>query len=1530
MAERIQGLTIGLDMETMGINRSLSEIKRSFRGLNSSIKLNTNNLRYGEKSVENYESTISSLNDDIVKQRKNLDDLGQKYKEAAADGNENSAAAQRLAAEYNKQADNLNYLERQLENAKKEYAEFQRQQEIQSSGLYKTGTRLTNFGDKLQVISGKTKEVGKSLTKWITMPAVGVASAAAGITTAFGWDRLTGLDSAQAQLKGLGYNTEEVGKITDHVTNAIDGGMTTMAEGTQVAAGAMAAGVEEGEELERYIKLVGDAAVGANRPVGDMAQIFNRVQGQGKLMTQELNMIEQGMPGFSQAMAKHLNVSQEEFREMVTAGEVSSEEFLDVMEDFAGGMAEAYADSWQGMVANTKAYIGQIGEKLLGGVFEKSKESLSQFIDILSSDAAATWAEETGKKIGDMFSNLVDKVKGAITWFMGLNSSQKKLIGSLGAVVVAAGPLLVALGTLGGVIGRISSGLGTFGINAANAGGLLRYLRVGFMSLTGPVGIAVAAIAGLATGLVLAYQKSETFRNVVNKIKDAFLNAVSGIKEFLTTNPQVLAFVDGVKKAFQTMKTLVSQAIHAVVSFFKQKIAEMKAFWDENGQMILQAFKNVFTGIKAVVSPVLNFLITIFQKTFPILKTILSAAFKVMLEIVKSVWGNIKGTINGGLKIIQGLIQTFSGIFTGDFSKMWEGIKNLFKGAIEFIWNFVQLMFWGKLLKGVVGFAKGFSKPLTSMWTSIKDLFSRVISWIVEFVKNSFTKMRQTIGSISSGIQKVLDTVWNFILNIIKKVVQAIFNFVKNRFTAMHDTISTIFSATRKFISTVWNAILSFFKTIIKAIVDFVKSRFTNLRKSISTIFNAIKNFISTVWNAIYTFFKTIIKSIVDFVKNRFTSMKNNVSGIFSSISNITKKAWNAIKNYIINPVKKSVKWTMDKFNSFKTSVSKLFSKIKENVSGYVSDMVETIKGMPGRMKEGIRSGASKVMDGFLHVAHQMVRGIQKGVNGVIAGVNWAWEKLTSTKDKFKTWTIPFAWYRQSYAHGTKGHPDNSPALVGDGKGSNAGPELITRPNGEQYLSPSKPTVVPMEKGTHVTPAKKTKEMLANIPHYAWGTKAWDKVIDGIGNVKNSVVSKAKKAGSKIKDGTLWMGKKIKNGAKAILNKALEAVGIKTPKGDNKSARGLIKESFLKTKDAALEKIKEKLNELSFDGGGMNVFGSPFRKTSGYGMRWGKMHRGIDFAAPLGTAVKSATSGTVKQAGWGHSGSGYGNYGNVVSVMSGAYELLYTHLSKVLAKKGQGVTAGQKIGEVGSTGNSTGPHVHFEARKNGELGNTVDPSRFLKSAGKVSGNVKTWIKQAMARAGVSGKNWIDGLSFIIQKESSGNPKAVGAMTSTGTAKGLMQLKDFNISGNPFDPINNITAGIKYIKSRYGSIAKAVNWHKSHNWYASGGRIGSSGLYKLAEEGWPEYVIPTDPRRRTDAMKLLALAGKEIQGNKRPQQLPNVSGTSNDNDIADKLDRLIELMENMPRGDIHFHDKNNSPSENARKVKQVQRQWALGL
>jgi murein DD-endopeptidase MepM/ murein hydrolase activator NlpD len=109
--------------------------------------------------------------------------------------------------------------------------------------------------------------------------------------------------------------------------------------------------------------------------------------------------------------------------------------------------------------------------------------------------------------------------------------------------------------------------------------------------------------------------------------------------------------------------------------------------------------------------------------------------------------------------------------------------------------------------------------------------------------------------------------------------------------------------------------------------------------------------------------------------------------------------------------------------------------------------------------------------------------------------------------------------------------------------------------------------------------------------------------------------------------------------------------------------------------------------------------------VSGFGMRWGRMHEGIDIAASLGTPIHAAASGTVIHAGW------LGGYGNLVVVDHGdGLATAYAHASAILVAVGQQVSQGDTLSLVGSTGNSSGPHLHFEVRVNGSA---VDPLLYL-------------------------------------------------------------------------------------------------------------------------------------------------------------------------------------------------------------------------
>lgn len=111
------------------------------------------------------------------------------------------------------------------------------------------------------------------------------------------------------------------------------------------------------------------------------------------------------------------------------------------------------------------------------------------------------------------------------------------------------------------------------------------------------------------------------------------------------------------------------------------------------------------------------------------------------------------------------------------------------------------------------------------------------------------------------------------------------------------------------------------------------------------------------------------------------------------------------------------------------------------------------------------------------------------------------------------------------------------------------------------------------------------------------------------------------------------------------------------------------------------------------------------RFTSGYGQRWGRLHKGVDWACSIGTSIKASCGGYVASAGW------MGGYGNCITIRhSDGKVTRYAHLSKILVSSGEYVEQGEKIGLSGNTGNSTGPHVHFEVIVDGSPKN---PFKYL-------------------------------------------------------------------------------------------------------------------------------------------------------------------------------------------------------------------------
>ncbi|MED3710036.1 phage tail tape measure protein [Peribacillus frigoritolerans] len=1044
--EKIEGLSIGLDLDTVALNRGLTGLKEKLRTVNSEMKANMSAFDRGDRSIGKYETRLSGLNRKLEVQKEVTKQAKVEYEKMVKEHGEGSKEADNAAKSYNNEVASLNNLERYVGRTREELEKLKEQQKIAKSSWGKLGKKLEETGTRLTKVGDSMKSTGKSLSMYVTAPLVGLGGmavkSAIEFESAFAGVRKT-VDATEGEYKVLEKQILNMSKILpvsandiaavaesagqlgikkssimDFTKTVIDLGESTNMTREQAAtefarfANIVKMPQKNFDRLGSSVVALGNNMATTESEIVDMSM---RLAAQGS----QVGMTESDIMALSASMSS-LGIESEaggtamttvlkkidsavgsggkSLEEFAKASGVSAKEFkkswesdpVKALEMFIQGLSESGKEG-----ENLTSILGDLGIKgiresdtilrlagnagLLGEAVDLSSKAWKDNT-ALSNEAEQRYATMASKlatvknnifalakDIGDILSPYVikaaDLFNGLIEKMSGMSKQGKIAMVVLGAIVAAIGPLLVAGGMFIGILGHTATGLGKLFPSIAKAGGLLKWLRLGFTALTGPVGLTIGILALLATGVVIAYKKFEPFRNAINKWKDVF---VSSFK--------------------------------IIADYFKSKISEMKAFWDSNGKQLLDAFRNIFNGILFVIKPMM-----------PILEAIFKVTFTVILEIVKSVIGNIKGVIDGGLKVIMGLIQVFSGLFTGNFSKMWTGIKNIFSGSIQFIWNFVQLMFWGKVLKGILSLGKLMINAFKGMWGSIKNVFSTVIKWIVDFVKNRFTAIKNTVNTMTTTIKKLISTIWNGILN----------------------------------------------------------------------------------------FFKLVIKSIVDLVKSRFTNLKNNINTIFSGIRNLTKTIWNAIKDSIYTPIKNAVTNTLSRFSNLKSSISGIFGTIKKNVKGYVSDMVNAVKGMPQKMADGISKGKTALANGAKKLGNGLISGVGWGVNKALDGIDWVLGKLGSKK-RLGNWEVP------QFAKGTpNGGHKGGLARIGDGNKH----ELVALPNGQMFISPNRDTLVNLPKGTEVLSGEKTSQLFGGrVPAFAKGTGGWlDNLVSDTKNAFNKV-----------------------------------------------------------------------------------------------------------------------------------------------------------------------------------------------------------------------------------------------------------------------------------------------------------------------------------------------------------------------------------------------------------------------------------------
>lgn len=232
---------------------------------------------------------------------------------------------------------------------------------------------------------------------------VGVAAGAtlAGAITK-GMGRLTGIENAQASLKGLGHDTKSVGAIMDSALASVKGTAFGLDTAASVAASAVAAGIAPGQELERTLKMTGDAATIAGVEMGEMGSIVNKVATSNKMQMDVANqLMDAGIP-ILQMVAEEMGVTAEEASKMASEGKVSFETFQNALEKGVGGAALEAGNTFQGAASNMGAALGRLGATGLTPFFDLTKDGMgvaTRAIDGLESvispmaDNVASWLQ---------------------------------------------------------------------------------------------------------------------------------------------------------------------------------------------------------------------------------------------------------------------------------------------------------------------------------------------------------------------------------------------------------------------------------------------------------------------------------------------------------------------------------------------------------------------------------------------------------------------------------------------------------------------------------------------------------------------------------------------------------------------------------------------------------------------------------------------------------------------------------------------------------------------------------------------------------------------------------------------------------------------------------------------------------------------------------------------------------------------------------------------------------------------------------
>lgn len=1545
MPERIKGLQIDLSMKDMGVQRSISEIKRSFKGLNADLKLSNNNFKYSEKSLNSYKLRTRELSQAVKESKANVAALKAKYQEAARASGVNSKKAAQLRQEYSRQADNLNYLQNELDQTRDKYREMIA---VSKSSVGRLGQTFSEIGPKIKSIGDSMKSVGRNMSLHVTAPIVAGFGAAMKKSIDF--------DDTMRKVKATsGATGDEFNQLR---TKALQMGRDTKFTASESA------------EAMNYMALAGWDTKDMLKGVGG---VMDLAAASGEDLASVSDIVTDNLTAFGMKAKDSTHFAD-------VLAQTSSKANTDVR-----GLGDAFkyaapvAGALGYTVEDTSIAIGLMSNAGIKG--EKAGTALRTMFTNLSKPTKAMKDEmdKLGISITDSngemlpMRDVLDQLRGKMG---GLSKDQQAAAASTIFGKEAMSGALAVINASDEDYKKLTKSIdGSKGASKRMAkemeggiGGAMRKMKSAIESLAISLGDALAP---------MLYKAAKWITSLANK----FSNLPTGVQKTIAVVGLLAAAIGPLLMVFGVMASTIGTAITVLgslmtsmrtLSFLSKTSAAATGIW--NG--VTATARGIANGYRYAVAA-----LTTSQTTQAMKTKIAAAATTAWTTVTKGATLATKGL---GLAIRfmtgpVGIVITAIGLLVAGLIHLWK-TNSSFRDAVIGIWNSIKnaaIAIFGFIKPYIINIWNAIKNSTIAIWNAIKK--SAVIIWnAIKFaVQHPIQALKNVLSALWNGMKNAAIKIWNALKNGVIAIIKAYVAQVRFNINLIKRIVVTIFNAIKSFSIKVWTALKNGVLGIIRALRKGVLSVFNALKKGIVVIFNAVKNAAVKIWTAIKKSVVNKAKALWSGVKNTWNALKKGTIGIFKAVGSFMSSKWNSIKKGTVNKAKALWSGVKDAWGSLKKGthntmsavggfMSKKWNGIKSTTVSIVNKMKSKVMGTMNKMRDGIKTVTGKIGNLF----GGMVKGVKKGLNALIKGVNWVGKKLNMDPiPPIKLHTGTESTHTQSFVTNGKLNRDTF-ATVGD-KGRGNGPsgfrhETIIPPKGKPFITPGKDTTMPLSKGTRILNGAQTHSLLnqgqfstGTIPRFASGTKknmleamgdeagkffngakklshsAMDNIGDKTEQVKEWGGEKLSQIKVAVGKGTKWLSDKIGDIADwvgkpgKLLNKVLEAFGVNMDAfGIAKSASlpyDLMKGMFGKLKEAAKNLISGWFEEEFSGGGGYNPYAnnSKFQWVRGWTPNG---HAGIDYGAATGTPIPSPIDGKVIQS-WFSPNQPSG--GNETQIWDGhKYTHIFMHQSKRKVKTGDRVHQGQIIGLVGDTGNSFGSHLHWQVNKGkGYLNNhpdSINPLTWAKQAAKAGGGVGGSGSAAARRAIQRAQSILGGrykssyiteqMMRVAKRESNFQSDAVNnwdVNAQKGTpSKGMFQMIEPSFRayakpghGNILNPTDEAISAMRYIVGKWVPIMGS--WRSAFKRagdfaYGTGGVINTSGMYQLAEGGYPEIVIPTDPSKQSDAMKLLHLAASKISGNnrnKRPNQLRTPNVTSN---TVDNAELLLQMIENQQK------------------------------